>query len=235
MFLKRQEIKPLHIYKFLDIRGKIAPIRANREKALLSHVFTLAIRWGIVEDNPCKHVQRIPEQRRDRYVTDEEFLAVKNLATDSMRNIMDFAYVTGLRQLDILKLKKADISDDGIYILVNKTKTKLLIEWSEQLRKIVNEAKQQSQQIHSEYLFANSFGKQYTSSGFRTMWGRLMSKALQQNVITERFHFHDLRRKTATDLDKKHGLEQARKLLGHTDQKMTSVYISGTRRVKPIE
>ena len=32
-------VKPTHIYEYLQIRGDKAPIAANREKALLSHVF----------------------------------------------------------------------------------------------------------------------------------------------------------------------------------------------------
>lgn len=232
---KPSEVKPKDIYKFLDLRGKTAPTRANREKALLSHIFSFAIRWGIVEDNPCKHVQSLLEERRDRYVTDSELQAVKSLAADNIKFIIDFAYITGLRQLDILKLKINQISNDGIEILVSKTKKKLLIEWSERLRKIVNEAQEYNKNLHSEYLFPNTQGKQYTSSGFQTVWWRLMAKAMDQKVINERFHFHDIRRKTATDLNKRDGIEQARKLLGHTHQKMTSEYISGAERVRPIE
>ena len=98
-----EAITPVHIYKYLDMRGEKAPVRANREKALLSHVFSTAIRWGIVSDNPCRNVKRIPEKKRDRYITDAEFQAVYEIAPESIQNIMQFAFLTGLRQLDILK------------------------------------------------------------------------------------------------------------------------------------
>ena len=45
-------ITPQDIYAYMDARK--APVRANREKALLSHVFSYAIRWGVVADNPVE-------------------------------------------------------------------------------------------------------------------------------------------------------------------------------------
>jgi len=54
-------------------------------------------------------------------------------------------------------------------------------------------------------------------------------------VINERFTFHDIRRKIATDLESKEDRETARKLLGHSDQKMTERYISGVQKVLPLE
>jgi integrase len=45
-----------------------APIAANRAVAVLSKAMSLAIRWGWRADNPCKGVERNPEERRDRYL-----------------------------------------------------------------------------------------------------------------------------------------------------------------------
>jgi len=54
-------------------------------------------------------------------------------------------------------------------------------------------------------------------------------------ILEERFTFHDIRRKTATDKTKVEGIEMARQLLGHTNQKMTSRYISGVQIVSPLK
>ena len=113
-------VKPKHVYAYLDKRGQKAPSSANREKALLSHVFTLAIRWGIVDINPCKEVQKIKVPKRNRYITDEEFLAVKAVSNETVCNLMDLAYLTGQRIGDLLVIKLADLHDDGIYIEQNK-------------------------------------------------------------------------------------------------------------------
>lgn len=74
---RRCDTTPPDIYAYMDARK--APVRANREKALLSHVFQYAIRWGVAKDNPCRRVSRNPEKPRNRYVSDDElelFLSV---------------------------------------------------------------------------------------------------------------------------------------------------------------
>ena len=50
-----------------------APIAANRACALLSKAMSLAIKWGMRTDNPCKGLERNPEERRERYLTPAEF------------------------------------------------------------------------------------------------------------------------------------------------------------------
>ena len=51
---------------------KRAPYRANRTLALLSKMFSLAIKWGWRSDNPARWVERNQEQRRERYLTPDE-------------------------------------------------------------------------------------------------------------------------------------------------------------------
>lgn len=233
--MRPREVNAVAIYKFLDARGKSASVRANREKALLSHVFSMAIRWGVVEYNPCRDVKRIPEVKRDRYITHEEFNAVKAIAPQEIKLIMSFAYLTALRQFDILKIKLTDLTDEGIFVHISKTKNKILIQWSDSLRQLVEKAKALSRAPDNVYLFTNTKGRPYTSSGLQTIWQRLMRTAIEDNILTDRFRFHDIRRKAATDIESQFGRETARKLLGHIDQKTTAIYISGVKKVKPLD
>lgn len=50
------------------------PMMANRLVALLSKMFNLAERWGLRPDhsNPCRHIERYPEQRRQRFLSPAE-------------------------------------------------------------------------------------------------------------------------------------------------------------------
>jgi integrase len=238
--LSPNDVTPVDVYKYLDTRGETAPIAANREKSLLSHVFSMAIRWGVTQDNPCKHVKRLTERRRDHYVSDEDLKSVIDLAPPSIANIIEFAYITGLRQSDILKITRDNIVEDGIKALVGKTSNKILIEWSDKLRVIIRKAMEYSTARNSSYLFCNTKGEEYSPHGFRTMWQKLMQKAIGKNpekksYVEARFRFHDIRRKTASDIENKYGREVARKLLAHGDQRTTGIYISGYERVKPID
>jgi hypothetical protein len=51
---------------------KRAPYRANRVVALLSKMFSLSIKWGWRSDNPCKGVERNPEERRQLFLTPDD-------------------------------------------------------------------------------------------------------------------------------------------------------------------
>ena len=48
--------------------GISAPIAANRAIAVLSKAMSLAAKWGWRADNPCKGIERNPEERRERYL-----------------------------------------------------------------------------------------------------------------------------------------------------------------------
>lgn len=108
------EVRPTHIAKYLDIRGLKSKIRANREISLLSHIFSYAMRWGLIDRNPCLGVAKHTEKGRDRYITDSEFESVKKLASDFIATVMDFAYITAMRRGDILKLRLDQITEEGI-------------------------------------------------------------------------------------------------------------------------
>ena len=51
-------IMPMHIRQYMDLRGQTAKVRANREKALFSHIFNKAREWGYTaSQNPCQGVK----------------------------------------------------------------------------------------------------------------------------------------------------------------------------------
>jgi integrase len=223
------QIKPIHIYQYLDLRGKTAMVRANREIALLSHVFSYAIRWGIVETNPCREVKKHSEKPRERYVEDWEYLAVLAIAPPLVQAAMEIAAITGMRQADILSLSITDLRDDGIPVIQNKTRKKQIFEWTPALREAVDKARSIERPTQSLYLFSTSTGRHITSSGFQTAWQRLMAKAIADGVIQERFTFHDLRAKAGSESD------DGTKLLGHQSPATTRrVYHRRPEKVKPI-
>jgi integrase len=51
-----------------------APVAANRCLALVSHIFTVAEKWRLIEkgSNPCRGADRFPEKPRERYLSDNE-------------------------------------------------------------------------------------------------------------------------------------------------------------------
>ncbi len=223
-------VRPKHIYEYLDIRSRTALTAANREFELLSHTFTKAIQWGVLDENPCRHVRRddYRPKPRKRYVTDNEFEVAYGLATDRMQIAMDLAVLTGLRQGDILSLTRDNVTKEGLLVHTSKTEKLLLIEWSPELKKAVRRARQLKPRVRLPLLCTRQ-GKRYSSSGFKANWQRLMGKAVEKGI--DRFTFHDLRAKSASD----DSLAAASDRLGHTNREITRrVYRRKPEKVRPL-
>jgi integrase len=64
----RRDVERLHQGR----RG--TPTEANRALACLSTMFTFAERWGLRPDgsNPCRHVEKYPQRRRERFLSPTE-------------------------------------------------------------------------------------------------------------------------------------------------------------------
>jgi integrase len=203
-----------HCYAYQDGRrgedGKRVPVTARHEIALLRHVFTKAIRWGVATKNPAQGLELGPRSPKRSQVTIEQVEAVKKLANDRMRLAIDLAVSTGQRRGDLLALKRDQLSAEGITFHQSKTGARVLIEWSKDLEAIVARAKSMSPQIPAEYLLRKRNGRPYTEDGFSAIWQRLMVK--HANAGGVRFSFHDLRSVSA---DGAATAEEARDKLGH--------------------
>jgi integrase len=252
--LAPDEVTAPHIYEYMDIRSQKEKIKkevngrivvivkggqvaANREKSMLSSIFSFAIRKGIVKVNPCTDVERFEEKARDRYPEDWELQAVYNESSNILKCIIDFEYLAGQRIGDAIAIMESDITQEGIRIIQDKSlhhkqKVKLLIEWSDALRDCVNRARKLRGSMRSMYLFCKKDGQPYTYAGIRSMFERAMNKALEKGTLKEKFHIHDIRAKTYSDDEDQ---EQKIKRAGHIDAKMGRVYDRKFKKVKPLK
>src|SRR3546814_19570692 len=74
---------PKLVYRFVDSRSK--KIAAHREIEVLSHAFTKAVEWGLIDRHPFKGQVRLQgEKERDRSLDDDELQKV-SLGQDSCR------------------------------------------------------------------------------------------------------------------------------------------------------
>lgn len=73
----RQDVAALHH------ANRAAPTQANRMLAVLSAIFTFAERRGERPDgtNPCRHVERFPERKRERFLSYEELARLGEVLT----------------------------------------------------------------------------------------------------------------------------------------------------------
>lgn len=116
------EIEAKDIYTYMEARG--ARVRANREIALLSHVFKKAIRWGAAKRNPCVkgELERNVEPPRTRRVEQWELDYFKKYASPMIQAYCDFKDLTGMRKGDILTLTEFNLRPEGIRYVQRKRK-----------------------------------------------------------------------------------------------------------------
>jgi integrase len=92
---------------------KGSPYQANRAIAVLSRLFTLAMKWGLRTDNPVKGVERNHEQKRSRYLTAEELSRLSEaLAARGERrsaNAVRLLLLTVARKGEVLSMRWEDL------------------------------------------------------------------------------------------------------------------------------
>lgn len=235
-----EALTPQDVYRYLDERGKKSKVGANHDFAVLSHAYTMAIKWGLCRFHPTKGiVQKHAIQPRNRYVEDWELEEVLKVASPFLAVYINLKLLTGQRKGDLLSIQLSDLIDEGILIKPRKTASStgktIIIEWDNDLRDAIEDIKDLPSKVSSIWLFHTRKGQPYikpdgNTSGFDSIWQRFMHKALEETELKEKFREHDLRAKTASDIEAEH----ARQLLGHSNMAMTQrVYRRKPERVKP--
>ena len=223
-------IKPHHIKRYLDERGKTAKVRANREKALFSHVFNFARACGYTDaPNPCAGVRGHRETGRDRYVEHDEFLAVWSAADYTVQDAMDLAYLTGQRPADLLKFNRNDIRDGELCLSQNKTGKPLRITIEGELQTLIERI------LCRQHHITGGDALLQDGNGQRLKIGTLRFRFDKARAIAGvSFQFRDIRAKTATDTE---NLAHAQKLLGHKSRTMTEHYTRNRKgeKVSPLK
>ncbi|MBB04110.1 MAG: integrase [Pseudooceanicola sp.] len=203
--MRPADIRTVHIARYHDLVGQSGIYQANRELSLVKHVLKLAQRWGYIDHNPASDVSRFTEKPRDRYITDDEYVAVRSMARVWIQVIMDICYVTGQRRVDILNLKRSDLRDDGVHIRQSKTGKRLVLEWSNDLRFALSRALTElhTGEVSSLYVICDDKGQRRTDAAFTTAWTRLMNQCIEAGVIGDKFQFRDIRGKAGSESDGK--------------------------------
>ena len=109
---------------------------ANTMRNVLKSVMQTAVKEGLADSNPVRMLNRSRRKKRDRYLTDYEYQAIRENASNTLKLIMDMLYLTGQRIGDVLKIKHSDITSEGIFFQ-QKTGTKLMVAMSPDLERTI--------------------------------------------------------------------------------------------------
>lgn len=130
--LRVREVTRAEIARFHQgMRRK--PYAANRCRALLSHMFKMAERWGVRPDNsnPCVHVEKFKEKGRKRFLSPKElrrlgrvlaFLERKGAAPYEIAAIRLLLF-TGARLSEILTLRWEQVDTAARVLRLADSKT----------------------------------------------------------------------------------------------------------------
>lgn len=234
-------ITPQHIAQYRDNRkskakgseGMPAPIRANREMTLFSHIWNIAREWGYTaKENPVTGVRKNKEIPRDFYADSQVWDAVYKVACVELKDAMDLNYLTGQRPADVLKMRITDINNGALELKQNKTKKRLRILLNADngertnLGKLLDRIKARERKVTSLYIIATPAGIPLNKGTLRTRFDDARATAARfaeesgDNTLAKKilaFQFRDIRPKAASETD----LSHASKLLGHTDKQIT--------------
>jgi integrase len=115
--ITRADIARFHVAR------RDTPANANRCLALLSHMFTMAEKWGLRPDNsnPCRHVERFRENKRERFLSEAELArlgtALAEVEAEGSEAPIAIAAIrllvfTGCRVSEVLKLRWEHVTLD---------------------------------------------------------------------------------------------------------------------------
>ncbi len=218
--VKRSDIAKLH-----QGMGHI-PYQANRTLGVLSKMFNLAEVWGLRPDgsNPCHHVKKYREDKRQRFLSAKEMAALGQAFEDELKEnpeskaaiaAFKLLILTGCRRGEIQTLKWSYVNGNTITLPDSKTGPKIVY-LGEAARKVLDGIEKTK---GNEYVITGQVEKQHLTDLERP-WRRIRARAGLDDV-----RIHDLRHTFASGaLAIGEALPMIGKLLGHSQVQTTARY-----------
>ncbi len=202
--LRFHELQPRHVARYLQLgEDEHRPVLANRDRAVLQSAFNYGMRQGWLDVNPCAGIPRNTERPSRVYVTHEQYLDAYRRAPAAVQNLMHIGYLTGLRLVDLMALRKLWAQEDALYIVESKTKHRRAIRMTPHLRRALDRAIDYAPE-QSPFVLVTARGAPWQKWSVQSAWKRLAPG----------FPFRQIRAKAATD-------GRGRNVLGHTGQMLS--------------
>lgn len=216
----RPEIAALHH----ELRH--TPYQANRALSVLSKLFNLTEVWGLRPDgsNPCRHVAKYPERKRERFLSADELgrlgHVLSEAETSGSENLLAIAafrllILTGCRLSEIQTLKWEYVDHAHLRLPDSKTGARA-IPIGPDVRRIIDGLPRLP---GSPYVIAGTVPGGHLTD-LQRPWRRIRAKAGLPGL-----RIHDLRHTFASNaIAAGQSLEMVGKLLGHTSYQTTMRY-----------
>lgn len=231
MRVDRLGLKDLHGFMATMVDRKGA---ANRSLALLSKMMTLAIAWDLRPDNPCKRVERYPENRMERFLTAAEVVRLRaslDVEEDQVgASAIRFLLLTGARRGEVLKAtwSQFDLSGPSPLWIVpqehNKGATRVRRDLrrplSDEAASLLTSLRTSSSVTSIQWVFPSRRDPSKCRADLKKLWDRVRIRAGIPDV-----RIHDLRHSFASAaINSGASLHMIGKALGHADVRTTERY-----------
>jgi len=205
-----------------------APYEANRTLALISKMMNLAEAWGLRLDgtNPCRHVKRYAEKKRERFLTGAELARLGEALSEAERTqevtasviaAIRLLLMTGCRLNEILTLRWDDLDMEGQCLRLPETKTGAkVVQLSAPALEVLSKIERRDDNPY--VIVGKKLGSHLVNA--QKPWRHIRAHAGLDDV-----RLHDLRHtfaSVAAGLGE--GLPMIGKLLGHTQAATTHRY-----------
>ena len=215
--VQRKDIAALHH----GLRDK--PYQANRTLGVLSKMFSLAEVWGWRPDgsNPCRHVKRYKEHKRERFLSPEETERLGQVLRDVEEEMPSavaafrLLLLTGSRMSEIRDLRWEYVKDDCIELPDAKTGGRV-VPLGPEARAVLSSIPRDED---NPWVIAGRLPGSHLTD-LQRPWRRIRKQAGLEGV-----RIHDLRHSFASRaLALGESLTMIGKLLGHTQVQTTARY-----------
>lgn len=213
------QVKPVHA---ASIKRSMVdkPNMCNRVLSFARQVFDYALenQWPGVEINPFVGVRRHKEHKRDRLISQAEYRAIYAQAGPRLQIIMDLLIRTGQRITAVLRIRRSDLTEQGIRFGKHKTDGKGTVAWTPELLEVRDRALALHGKLERLTLLFNRWNKAPDYRSVKKQWDTACQAAGVQDA-----HIHDLRAVAGTEAEEQGLNPQA--LLMHSSPQNTQRYL----------
>lgn len=206
---------------------KLATSSIARALNILRSFYKFLCKKRLYDVNVAYYVDSIKVTKKPRqFLTEEEFKKVLDYTDNKLMNcIFHVIFYSGLRisELTNLKMDDVDLSNNVMHIL-GKGKKYRYIPINDKIRSILFEYSD-TREVKSNYFFATK----RTGKVSQQYVNRCLKISLKKAGIKKDISCHCLRHSFATNLlAKGANIQDVRELLGHSNIKVTSIYLHST-------
>ena len=214
------------LYEFMDKCRAEKKAQSGRNAAtLLIMAYNFAVERQIIDVSPLAGMKfKVKKAERERYLTDAEFLAIREKLKPVYQVAVDLAYLLGLRVSGVVSLKFSHIKDGVLSFQPPKSKKPITYQLTDEVKNVIERARTLPGSVRGLTVICNRSGKPMSEITVSRAFSEGAKKAGIEDV-----RFHDIRAKSASD-----EAPTAQGRLGHSDARTTDGYLRKPQVVFPI-